>query len=230
MKKAVVLFSGGLDSSTCLALAREAGFACYALSFDYGQRNKVELMAAEKIARAFGAVGHKILPLPLGSLGGSALTDSALSVPDYDANNSGIPLTYVPARNTIFLAFALSFAEVVGAYAIFMGVNALDYSGYPDCRLPFIEAFEKMANLATSAATGGAQFKIHTPLIKLTKAEIIKTGLALGLEYSLTVSCYRPDAEGRACGSCDSCVFRKKGFKEAGVVDPTRYRLFAPSL
>lgn len=223
MKKAVILFSGGLDSTTCFAIARQQNFACYPLSFDYGQSNKAELIAAKNTAIALGAVEHKVLPLPMGILGGSALTDSSIEIPDYDPANTGIPVTYVPARNTIFLAFALSFAEVIDAYDIFMGVNALDYSGYPDCRPAFIEAFERVANLGTEAGALGHKFRIHTPLITLTKAEIIKKGLALGLDYNLTVSCYRADTQGRACGACDSCRFRKKGFQEAGVPDPTVY-------
>ena len=227
MKKAIILFSGGLDSSTCLALARKQGFACYALSFDYGQNNKIELEAAKHNAKILGAVEHKILPLPIGILGGSALTDSSIRILDYDENHPqggegvfAVPSTYVPARNTIFLAFALSFAEVIGAQDIFIGVNAVDYSGYPDCRPAFIRAFEKLAKLGTTMGN----ICIHTPLIQLSKAEIIKTGLDLGIDYSTTISCYRPDAQGRACGSCDSCTFRKKGFHEADVIDPTPYR------
>ena len=223
MKKAVILFSGGLDSTTCFAIAREQHFACYPLSFDYDQNNKIELMAAKNIASILGAVEHKILPLPMGMLGGSALTDPEIKIPDYDPANTRIPVTYVPARNTIFLAFALSYAEVIGAYDIFIGVNALDYSGYPDCRQPFISSFEKLANVATSAGALGNHFHIHTPLITLSKADIIKKGLALGLDYSATISCYRVDTEGRACGTCDSCCFRKKGFQEAAAIDPTHY-------
>lgn len=223
IKKAVILFSGGLDSTTCFAIAREQGFACYLLSFDYEQSNKTELIAAKNTARILGAVEHKILPIPMGMLGGSAITDSSIDIPDYNPANTTIPVTYVPARNTIFLAFALSFAEVIGAYDIFIGVNSIDYSGYPDCRPPFIASFEKLANLATRAGVGGQHFHIHTPLIRLNKAEIIQKGLALGLDYSASISCYRPDAEGRACGTCDSCSLRKKGFQEAGVIDPTIY-------
>ncbi len=222
-KKAIILFSGGLDSTTCFAIARDQGFACYPLSFDYGQNNKAELIAAKNTAIRLGAVEHKILPLPFSLLGGSALTDTSIQIPDYEEGRTTIPDTYVPSRNLIFLSFALSFAEIVGAYDIFIGVNAIDYSGYPDCRLPFIETFEKIANLSTRAGVEGHTFHIHTPLIQLGKAEIIQTGLALGLDYSLTLSCYRPDDKGRACGTCDSCGFRKKGFQEAGVADPTHY-------
>lgn len=221
-RKAVILLSGGLDSATCLALARRDGFAPVALSFDYGQRHNAELAASRRIAAAFGVQDHRVLRLDLGSLGGSALTDTSIDVPT--EAGSGIPVTYVPARNTVFLSFALGLAEVSGADAIFIGVNAVDYSGYPDCRPAFIEAFERLANLATKAGVEGHVMKIHTPLIAMTKAEIIRTGLTLGVDYSLTVSCYQADAAGRACGVCDSCRLRRKGFADAGVADPTLYQ------
>ena len=221
-RKAVILLSGGLDSATCLALARRDGFEPVALSFDYGQRHNAELAASRRVAAAFGVQDHRVLRLDLGSLGGSALTDTSIAVPT--EAGSGIPVTYVPARNTVFLSFALGLAEVTGANAIFIGVNAVDYSGYPDCRPAFIEAFERLANLATRAGIEGQIMKIHTPLIAMTKAEIIHTGLALGVDYSLTVSCYQADTEGRACGLCDSCRLRRKGFADAGVADPTLYQ------
>ena len=220
-KKAVVLLSGGLDSSTCLAIAKSEGFEIYALSFDYGQRSASELQAARVVAEKMGVVQHSVIPLGIGALGGSALTDSKMAVPEQES--SGIPVTYVPARNTVFLSYALALAEVVHAQTIFIGVNARDYSGYPDCRPEFIAAFEAMANLATKAAVEGAAVRIEVPLIQLTKAEIIARGVALGVDYSLTVSCYQADAQGRACGRCDSCRFRMKGFMEAGVSDPTHY-------
>lgn len=221
-KKAVVLLSGGLDSTTCLAIARSRGFQIIALSFDYGQRSVSELNAARAVAKAFEVVQHSVIPLGIGALGGSALTDASLAVPEHES--AGIPVTYVPARNTVFLAYALALAEVVDAHAIFIGVNARDYSGYPDCRPEFIAAFEKMANLATKKAVEGAPLTIEVPLIALSKAEIIALGAALGVDYSLTVSRYQADAEGRACGRCDSCRFRARGFREAGVEDPTRYQ------
>ena len=221
-KKAVVLLSGGLDSATCLALARAQGYAGYALSFDYGQRHRSELYAAERVARALGAVDFKTIQLDMRGIGGSALTDSSLDIPE--AETEGIPVTYVPARNTVFLSLALAWAEVLGADAIFIGVNALDYSGYPDCRPAFIDAFRSLANLATRAGVEGHALRIETPLIHLSKAQIIQAGLAAGVDYSLTVSCYQADDAGRACGVCDSCRFRRKGFVEAGVSDPTRYR------
>ncbi len=221
-KKAIVLLSGGLDSTTCLAIARSRGFQVIALSFDYGQRSVSELNAARAVAMAFGVVQHSVIPLGIGALGGSALTDASMAVPEHES--AGIPVTYVPARNTVFLAYALALAEVVDAHAIFIGVNARDYSGYPDCRPEFIAAFEKMANLATKKAVEGAPLKIEVPLIALSKAEIIALGAGLGVDYSLTVSCYQADAEGRACGRCDSCRFRARGFREAGVEDPTRYQ------
>ena len=222
MKKAVVLVSGGLDSATTLALAQEQGYACYALSFDYGQRHRCELEAASKVTEAAGVVEHKVITLDLDNIGGSALTDSAIAVPHQPTE--GIPVTYVPARNTVFLALALGWAEVLEAEAIFIGVNAVDYSGYPDCRPAFIEAFAKMARLATRAGVEGKPIHIDTPLIRLSKAEIIQQGLRLGVDYANTISCYDPDAEGRACGQCDSCRLRAAGFKAAGVPDPTRYQ------
>lgn len=221
MKKAVVLLSGGLDSSTCLAIARSQGFEVQALSFDYGQRSSSELQAARAMAAASGVTHHHIISLGIGSLGGSALTDHAVAVPEHESR--GIPVTYVPARNTIFLAYALALAEVSGAQAIYIGVNARDYSGYPDCRPEFIKAFESMANLATKSAIEGSPIRIEVPLIMMSKAEIIQTGTALGVDYALTVSCYQADADGRACGRCDSCRFRQRGFAEAGLSDPTRY-------
>jgi 7-cyano-7-deazaguanine synthase len=217
-----VLLSGGLDSATVLAIARERGHHCHALSFDYGQRQRVELDAARRIADALGAVEHRILAIPIGDFGGSALTDPALAVPEQPGD--GIPVTYVPARNTVFLACALGYAEVLGARDIYIGVNAVDYSGYPDCRPEFIAAFEQLANLATKAAVEGARTRIHAPLIKLSKAEIIRHGSALGVDYSITLSCYQPDAKGRACGRCDACRLRRAGFEQAGIADPTRYR------
>lgn len=220
-KNAVVLLSGGLDSTTCLAIAKAQGFNVYALSFDYGQRSSSELQAARTVAKAFAAVQHSVIPLGLGALGGSALTDLSVAVPEEES--AGIPITYVPARNTVFLSYAMALAEVVNARTIFIGVNARDYSGYPDCRPEFIEAFEKMANLATKAAIEGASLKIEVPLMALSKAQIIAKGLELGVDYSLTVSCYQADEQGRACGRCDSCRFRAKGFAEAGGSDPTRY-------
>jgi len=223
-RRAVVLLSGGLDSATTLAMARAAGFDCYCLSFDYGQRHRAELQAAQRVARALGARELRVLPLGLGQFGGSALTDDAIAVP-VDGVQPGIPVTYVPARNTIMLSLALAWAEVLGSRDIFVGVNAVDYSGYPDCRPEYIAAFERMANLATRAAVEGAPLTIHAPLIDLAKAEIIRRGTALGVDYALTVSCYQADDEGRACGVCDSCRLRLAGFVEAGVADPTLYAL-----
>jgi 7-cyano-7-deazaguanine synthase len=219
---AVVLVSGGLDSATTLAIARERGHRCLALSFDYGQRHAVELEAARRVASSQGAAGHRVLALPIGSLGHSALTDPAIAVPE--SLVAGIPVTYVPARNTVFLACALAVAEVAGARHIYIGVNAVDYSGYPDCRPAFIRAFEYLANLATRAAVEGETVSIHAPLIDLGKADIIRRGTALGVDYAVTVSCYQPDGEGRACGRCDSCRLRRDGFAAAGISDPTRYR------
>lgn len=228
-EKAVVLFSGGLDSTTCLAIAKSEGFEPYALSFHYHQRHRVEVEAARRVASALGVQEHMVLELPLDRIGGSALT-AAIDVPK-DASPEEmperIPVTYVPARNTIFLSLALGWAEVIGAGNIFLGVNAVDYSGYPDCRPEFVEAFERMANLAVrESVEGRMRFRIHTPLLRLTKAQIILRGMELGLDYSLTHSCYDPDPQGLACGHCDSCLLRRKGFSEAGVPDPTRY---APS-
>ncbi|MGH8129300.1 MAG: 7-cyano-7-deazaguanine synthase QueC [Steroidobacteraceae bacterium] len=219
---AVVLVSGGLDSATVLAIARERGHRCHALSFDYGQRHRAELDASRHIASALHAVQHRVLALPIGEFGHSALTDAAIPVPEQPAD--GIPATYVPARNTILLACALAHAEVIGARHIYVGVNAVDYSGYPDCRPEFIRAFERMANLATRAAVEGRTVRIHAPLIEMSKADIIRRGIALGIDYSITVSCYQPDQEGRACGRCESCRLRRAGFEQAGVADPTRYQ------
>ncbi|MCB1923201.1 MAG: 7-cyano-7-deazaguanine synthase QueC [Gammaproteobacteria bacterium] len=221
--RAVILLSGGLDSATVLAMAHEAGYACHALSLDYGQRHRAELAAAKRVAAAHGAVEHKVLPLSLDAIGGSALTDRSIDVPE--AGGEGIPVTYVPARNTVFLALALGWAEVLGSTDLFVGVNAVDYSGYPDCRPVFIEAFERLANVATKAGVEGNVFKVHAPLIELSKADIIRAGARLGVDYSLTVSCYQADDEGRACGHCDSCRLRREGFRAAGVLDPTRYRV-----
>jgi 7-cyano-7-deazaguanine synthase len=220
--KAVVLVSGGLDSATVLALARASGRECYALSFDYGQRHRAELDAAARVAAELGAAEHRVVSIGLGGFGGSALTDTSIAVPE--SGSSGIPVTYVPARNTVFLSLALGWAEVLGAREIHIGVNAIDYSGYPDCRPEFIAAFEHVANLATKAGVEGEAFKIVAPLIQLTKAGIIEAGLAHGVDFAWTVSCYQADAEGRACGVCDSCRLRKEGFAQAGVLDPTRYR------
>ena len=221
-KKAVILLSGGLDSITTLAIAREQGYACHALSFDYGQKHCAELDSARRIAGRYRVEAHKIIHFDLDSIGGSALTDASIAVPE--SPQDGIPVTYVPARNTIFLAFALGWAEVLQAHDIFIGVNAVDYSGYPDCRPEFIAAFQKMANLATKAGIEGEGFSIQTPLIDLSKAQIIGKGLALGVDYAQTVSCYAADAEGRACGKCDACRLRAQGFADAGIEDPTRYR------
>ncbi|MBL6752731.1 MAG: 7-cyano-7-deazaguanine synthase QueC [Proteobacteria bacterium] len=222
MKKAIVLVSGGLDSATCLAIAQAEGYACYALSFDYGQRSVSELSAAARLAEAAGVVAHKTLPIDMGAIGGSALTDRSIAVPEQETQ--GIPVTYVPARNTVFLSYALAWAEVVSAEAIFIGVNALDYSGYPDCRPEYINAFQSLIDLATKAGVEGKSIALRTPLIDLTKAEIIDVGLQLGVDYAVTVSCYQADEDGRACGRCDSCRLRKKGFADAQSEDPTRYR------
>lgn len=221
VKKAIVLVSGGLDSATVLAIARSEGCACYTLSFDYGQRHRAELDAAVRISTALDAVEHRVARVDLGSLGGSALTDTSIAVPE--EQTAGIPVTYVPARNTVFLSYALAYAEVVGAQAIYIGVNAVDYSGYPDCRPDYIKAFEVMANLATKAGVEGQQLQIEAPLIHMSKREIIEAGLSLGLDYALTVSCYQANAAGEACGVCDSCRLRRQGFIDAGVSDPTRY-------
>ena len=221
-KKAVVLLSGGLDSATCLAVARQQGFQTYCLSFDYGQRHRAELEAASQIAAALGAAEHRILKLDLAQFGGSALTDIRIAVPTQGVQ-PGILVTYVPARNTIMLALALAWAEVLASRDIFVGVNAVDYSGYPDCRPEYVAAFEHMANLATKAGVEGARLALHAPLIDLGKGDIIHTGHALGVDYSLTVSCYQADATGRACGKCDSCRLRQEGFTAANLPDPTRY-------
>jgi len=226
-KKAIVLLSGGIDSATTLAIARSENFQCYALTFSYGQRHHREVEAAKKIAHSLGAIEHRVIDIDLASFGGSALTDPAIEVPKQKIQNScKIPLTYVPARNTIFLSYALAWAEVLGAFDIFIGVNQTDYSGYPDCRAEFIAAFEKTANLATAAAVEGrGRYNIHTPIINMTKGEIILTGTKLGVDYSLTHSCYDPDEYGRSCGRCDSCRLRLKGFAEAGLKDPIEYRI-----
>lgn len=219
--KAVILVSGGLDSTTVLAMAQAQDFACYSLSFDYGQRHRAELVAAQRVSVAMGVVEHKVVHLNLDSIGGSALTDTSIDVPEEET--AGIPITYVPARNTVFLSIALGWAEVLGAKHIFIGVNAVDYSGYPDCRPAFIQAYETMANLATRAGVEGDHLSIQTPLMDLGKGDIIQRGLALGVDYSLTVSCYQASTEGLACGRCDSCRLRRQGFADAGVDDPTRY-------
>lgn len=220
-EKAVVLVSGGLDSATVLAMAKSQGFRCFTLSFDYGQRHRAELVAAQKIAAAYPDVVHKVVTLNLDSIGGSALTDQDIAVPE--SPTEGIPVTYVPARNTIFLSIALGWAEVLEASRIFIGVNAVDYSGYPDCRPEFIEAFTQLANVATKVGVEGGVMQICAPLSALSKADIIRAGVALGVDYSATVSCYQADALGRACGRCDSCRLRREGFEAAGVLDPTRY-------
>jgi 7-cyano-7-deazaguanine synthase len=221
-QQAVVLVSGGLDSATTLAMAREQGFVCHALSFDYGQRHRVELEAARRVASTLGAVEHRVMVLDIGWMGGSALTDTRLEVPT--VQSAGIPITYVPARNTIFLAVALGWAEVLKAHDLFIGANAVDYSGYPDCRPEFMSAFEHLANLATRDGVQGKEFRLHAPLLHLNKAEIIAAGSRLGVDFGQTISCYNPDPDGRACGQCDSCRLRARGFAAAGVPDPTRYR------
>lgn len=220
-KKAVVLVSGGLDSATTLAIAKSQGYDCYAMSFNYGQRHQIELESAKSVSLSLGAIEHKVISLGLGDIGGSALTDNAIAVPQQLAE--GIPVTYVPARNTVFLALALGWAEVLDAEAIFIGVNAVDYSGYPDCRPEYIAAFQAMANLATKRGVEGQVIRIETPLLHLSKAEIIQKGTQLGVDYAKTLSCYSPDEQGRACGRCDSCRLRKQGFVAAGLPDPTRY-------
>jgi len=222
-KKAVILVSGGLDSATVLAMAKADGYDCYALSFDYGQRHCAELQAAKNVASMFDVVEHRVLHLDLNQIGGSALTDTSIDVPT--VQEDGIPVTYVPARNTIFLSMALAWAEILKSDDIFIGVNAVDYSGYPDCRPEYIKAYELMANLATKVGVEGNHLRIHTPLIDMTKAEIIQTGLQKGVDYSLTVSCYAADEQGRACGECDSCRLRRKGFEDAGLADPTIYQV-----
>jgi 7-cyano-7-deazaguanine synthase len=222
-KKAVILLSGGLDSTTTLAIAKSQGFECYALSFDYGQKQKSELISATEIAKHFSVVEHRIMNISLSDFGGSALTDENIEVPDFKESDE-IPVTYVPARNTIFLSFAMAWAEVLDCQSIFIGVNALDYSGYPDCRQAYINAFETMANLATKQGVEGKKLSIITPLIDLNKADIIKTGLSLGVDYAITTSCYQANDKGEACGVCDACEYRKIGFKSAGISDPTRYQ------
>ncbi|EAQ97237.1 7-cyano-7-deazaguanine synthase QueC [Congregibacter litoralis] len=220
-KKAVVLVSGGLDSTTVLALAREQGYECYSLSFDYGQRHRAELFAAERVSKTLGDVEHKVVRLNLDSIGGSALTDENIAVPE--EASEGIPVTYVPARNTVFLSIALGWAEVLGAQDIFIGVNAVDYSGYPDCRPAFIDAFQQLANVATQVGVEGGRYEIHTPLMDLGKDDIVKLGARLGVDYSQTVSCYQATDDGLACGVCDACRLRREGFVNAGLEDVTRY-------
>ncbi len=222
MKRAVVLLSGGLDSATVLAIAKAEGYACYTISFDYGQRHRAELAASALLSKQLGAVEHKVINIDLTAIGGSALTDTSIAVPEQE--QEGIPVTYVPARNTVFMSIALGWAEVLEAEAIFVGVNAVDYSGYPDCRPEYIAAFEKMSNLATKSGVEGHPLTIATPLIDLSKQDIIKRGTQLGVDYGLTVSCYQADDEGRACGQCDSCRFRRQGFEQASISDPTRYQ------
>ncbi len=221
-RKAVVLLSGGLDSATVLAIAKDQGYECYALSFDYGQRHKLELAAAVQVAKSLHALSHRTLQVDLRQIGGSALTDSQIEVPQ--TTGSGIPVTYVPARNIIFMSLALAYAETIEAFDLFIGVNAIDYSGYPDCRPEFIQAFAQMANLGTKAGVEGRTFAIHTPLISMSKADIIKRGKQLGVDFAVTLSCYQPDSTGNSCGVCDSCRLRQQGFSEAGLKDPTRYR------
>jgi len=221
-KKAVILVSGGLDSTTVVAIAKSQGYDCYTLSFDYGQRHRSELVAAQKISELMTVHAHKVVKLDLGSIGGSALTDSSIAIPE--SETTGIPVTYVPARNTVFLSIALGWAEVLGANDIFLGVNAVDYSGYPDCRPEYIKAFETMANLATKAAVEGQKLSINAPLIDMSKGQIVQAGLALGVDYSNTVSCYQASLEGQACGKCESCRLRRQGFEQAGIKDPTRYQ------
>ncbi|HBO3682644.1 TPA: 7-cyano-7-deazaguanine synthase QueC [Pseudomonas aeruginosa] len=220
-RKAVILLSGGLDSATVVAMAKADGYACYTMSFDYGQRHRAELQAAERVARQLGVIEHKVIGLDLNGMGGSALTDESIAVPE--SPSEGIPVTYVPARNTVFLSLALGWAEILDARDIFIGVNAVDYSGYPDCRPEFVEAFERMANLATKAGVEGNGFRIQAPLQYLSKAQIIQAGVARGVDYGLTVSCYQADEQGRACGKCDSCRLRADGFAAAGISDPTPY-------
>lgn len=222
--KAIVLVSGGLDSATTLGIARQAGYACYALSFDYGQRHIGELAAAEQVAKALGAQEHRVFRLDLAQFGGSALTDTHIDVPD--TKSEGIPVTYVPARNTVFLSIALAWAEVVGAQDIFIGVNAVDYSGYPDCRPDYVQAYQRLANLATRTGVEGKPIHIHSPLIHLSKAMIIQRGVALGIDYTNTVSCYQPDPDGLACGYCEACQLRREGFAQAEIVDPTNYATY----
>lgn len=223
-KKCIVLLSGGLDSTTCLAVAQSQGYECYTMAVDYGQRHRSELLAALRVSEAFNAKQHKVIKIDLRAIGGSALTDD-IDVPDHDdVESASIPITYVPARNTIFLSIALGYAETIGANDMFIGVNAVDYSGYPDCRPAFIEGFEKMANVATKAQIEGQKFTIHTPLMTLSKSEIIRLGDSLEVDYGITVSCYNADDDGNACGECDSCFYRQQGFASAGLTDPTRYQ------
>ena len=222
-KPAVILLSGGLDSATVLAIAHAEGYECYCLSFSYGQKHSTELEYADVLAKSLGTMEHRTARIDIGAFGGSALTDDSIDVPDADAQSDEIPVTYVPARNTVFLSYALGWAEVLGATDIFIGVNAIDYSGYPDCRPEFIRAFENMANLATRAGVRGSKLTVHAPLIDLTKGQIIERGLRLGVNYSNTVSCYRLNSCGEACGQCDSCTLRAEGFREAGIIDPTVY-------
>lgn len=222
-KKAVILTSGGLDSATVLAMAIKQGFDCYTLGFDYGQRHRAELAAAQQLSESMGAIEHKLVKLDLSTIGGSALTDENIAIPDHVDADMGIPVTYVPARNTVFLSIALGWAEVLGAQDIFIGVNSVDYSGYPDCRPDYIAAFERMANLATRAGIEGIALRIQTPLMHLSKAEIINMGMELGVDYSRTITCYQANDKGEACGKCDSCYLRKEGFTAAGVADPTHY-------
>lgn len=224
MKKAVILVSGGLDSATVLAIAQAAGYTCYAVSFDYGQRHSAELEAARQVAARAKVEEQRIVSIDLSQFGGSALTDESIDVPDANTSEDAIPITYVPARNTVFLSLALAWSEVLGACDIFVGVNAVDYSGYPDCRPEFIRAYENMANLATRAGVEEQQLTVHAPLIDLTKAQIVQQGTELGVDYSITVSCYQADATGAACGVCDSCFLRREGFANAGIADPTRYQ------
>jgi 7-cyano-7-deazaguanine synthase len=223
MKPAVVLVSGGLDSATVLALAKSQGYACHALSVQYGQRHQAELDAAVRVVAQSGSVAHKVVSIDLSTFGGSALTDASIAVPTEGVQPGVIPVTYVPARNTIMLSLALAWAEVLGSRDIFFGANALDYSGYPDCRPDFMQAFERLANLATRAGVEGAALTLHTPIIAMSKAEIVRLGAGLGVDYAITVSCYQADAAGRACGRCDSCRLRRAGFEAAGLADPTRY-------
>ncbi len=224
-KKAIILLSGGLDSVTVLAIAKSQGYECHTISFDYGQRTRSELVAAAKLSQSMDAVSHRVMDVNMGQIGGSALTDFQIDVPTEGVEKNEIPVTYVPARNTVFLSFALALSEVLDANDIFIGVNAVDYSGYPDCRPDYIDAYEKMANLATRVGVEGKKLRIQTPLMTLTKAKIIQKGLALGVDYSLTVSCYQADELGRACGVCDACRLRKQGFSEASVSDSTRYQV-----
>ncbi|OGT43063.1 MAG: 7-cyano-7-deazaguanine synthase QueC [Gammaproteobacteria bacterium RIFCSPHIGHO2_12_FULL_40_19] len=224
-KKAVILLSGGLDSTTCLAIAKSRGFECYTLSVAYGQKHSVELSAAKRVADYFHVKKHDVITVSIGDFGGSALTDATMSVPDFGSHHDEIPTTYVPARNTIFLSIALGVAEIIAADAIFIGANAVDYSGYPDCRPLYFDAFQTMTNYATKAGVSGKHIKIETPILTLTKAEIITLGVSLGVDYSITLSCYKVTEDELSCGVCDSCVFRKKGFLEANIADPTKYRV-----